>query len=396
MPNRTSLQTPAGKGQRSKVSKLVLLDLNSKNDVIEEGEKEGGTPDSAQRPSSTRRHSKLFNGSRRSNTFQTPLKNGKHWEVSEGDLVYTTQQETEVLEETVEDDDSEVEYCPPNTLSKCPLCPLHNLLTSVLDLPYQPPIDFDLPNYYEVGRTLREAAYSFPRIDVVPPPEHDIAPADLGVPSWNFFDLPPLGTFSNLFISSLLTQVTESEDPFEKIYLASAPSPQSPSKTDRKLTAASTSRPGASQRTTATTKPAPRLVTSRLAATNRTVPPRPATSASLYPPARSRTATLAKGPTIRPKSSLDTRPTPQSAGSTTTVRKPTAPSTALRATSRPTSSTSDSTQAQSTRPASKPASRSASGTSATKTQLRPATGQVATLKDAVDSLDGVEDFVFEV
>ncbi|KIL66472.1 hypothetical protein M378DRAFT_177832 [Amanita muscaria Koide BX008] len=80
--------------------------------------------------------------------FKTPAVNGNPWDVSDGSIDLG---EIEMKgggggeqEEMVDMD--EIEYMAPNTL----------------DLPYQPPFEFDLPDYKHVGKTLFDLAHSWP------------------------------------------------------------------------------------------------------------------------------------------------------------------------------------------------------------------------------------------
>ncbi|KAF5312140.1 hypothetical protein D9619_002605 [Psilocybe cf. subviscida] len=167
--NNVFLQTPLP--GLSKMNKLT-------QDAGRATEFGGGTPDSVQRPSSLRKHIKQ---PRNSGKFETPANKGNHWDISDGDIeVLETQPE---VEEDSLDDLDELEYGPPNTL----------------DLPYEPPFDFKLPDYKEVGKTLRHLAFSVYQDDVPAPPEPDIQASDLKVNDWDMLSLPAL----------------ESDDPFD-------------------------------------------------------------------------------------------------------------------------------------------------------------------------------------
>jgi hypothetical protein len=78
------------------------------------GESESGTPDSAQRPSSMRKHIKQPRNSG-GKAFETPANRGNHWDVSDGDIVIPDVQPETIVEDEGDDMD-EVEYGPPNTL----------------------------------------------------------------------------------------------------------------------------------------------------------------------------------------------------------------------------------------------------------------------------------------
>jgi hypothetical protein len=64
-------------------------------------------------------------------------------------------------------------------------------LTFFLDLPYSPPYDFELPNFSELGKTLRNLAFTKP-YPADPPPEVEFDVKDLPT-SWDFLNLPELG-----------------------------------------------------------------------------------------------------------------------------------------------------------------------------------------------------------
>lgn len=71
--------------------------------------------ESTKRPSSLRKHLKLPRNSVQK-SFETPMNQGRHWEISDNDIDISSPQP--VLQETkiVEDDYDEIEYCAPNTL----------------------------------------------------------------------------------------------------------------------------------------------------------------------------------------------------------------------------------------------------------------------------------------
>lgn len=83
-------------------------------------------------------------------------------------------------------------------------------------MPYQPPFDFDIPDYKEVGKTIRELAFSFPFDDVPGPPDPDFPVSELDKISWDMISLPPLGQL-RFILPALpsLTQAIESDDPFD-------------------------------------------------------------------------------------------------------------------------------------------------------------------------------------
>jgi len=75
--------------------------------------------------------------------LQTPMNpKNRHWDL--GDLDLDTTVETEPIAEEVEEDDDEIEYMPPK-----------------FEVPYQPPFDFEMPNYKALGAKLREMAHSY-------------------------------------------------------------------------------------------------------------------------------------------------------------------------------------------------------------------------------------------
>ncbi|KAJ3847709.1 hypothetical protein EV368DRAFT_68878 [Lentinula lateritia] len=99
-----------------------------------------GTPDSALRPSSTRKHIRV---PRNSQKFETPLNTRNQWDVDSNDESadgIAVEFPELVLPE--EEDFDEIEYMAPNTL----------------DLPYQPPFDLEMPDYKVLGQTIMEAS----------------------------------------------------------------------------------------------------------------------------------------------------------------------------------------------------------------------------------------------
>jgi hypothetical protein len=60
------------------------------------------------------------------------------------------------------------------------------------DLPYEPPIDFELPNYTDVGKALFNLAHS-PHYDDTPVPEMDFPVDQIEMVPWDMFALPELG-----------------------------------------------------------------------------------------------------------------------------------------------------------------------------------------------------------
>ncbi|KAF9455164.1 hypothetical protein BDZ94DRAFT_1242450, partial [Collybia nuda] len=59
-------------------------------------------------------------------------------------------------------------------------------------LPYQPPFDFELPDYTEVGKTLLELAHS-PPYENEPVPEMDFPVDQIKFIPWDMLDRPELG-----------------------------------------------------------------------------------------------------------------------------------------------------------------------------------------------------------
>ena len=185
LPNRIGailFQTPLPQRQNAKLSKLAFVDLEGLNQT--ESAKQGGkTPDSVQRPSSARKHL-------------------KH--------VMLPADSQSALQDTITEDDDdfdEIEYMAPNTLGKGP-SPLSvqfvNHFSSsskkYIDLPYQVPLDFELPDYKVLGKKLWHLAHSCPYDDSPSLPELDIVVSDIAAPTWDMLELPPL---SQLLIEPL-------------------------------------------------------------------------------------------------------------------------------------------------------------------------------------------------
>ncbi|KAJ4490910.1 hypothetical protein J3R30DRAFT_3426974 [Lentinula aciculospora] len=141
------------------------------------------TPDSALRPSSTRRHIRV---PRSSQKFETPGNTQNNWDVNDYsvDSIPVALPDLSKLAPP-EDDFDEIEYMPPNTL----------------DLPYQPPFDLDLPDYKVLGKAIMEASRNGAFHQPEPPVELEIRQEDIGFCDVNleflsipdedpFFDLP--------------------------------------------------------------------------------------------------------------------------------------------------------------------------------------------------------------
>ncbi|KAJ2919917.1 hypothetical protein MD484_g510, partial [Candolleomyces efflorescens] len=135
--------------------------------LVETDAQKVATPE-IQRPSSTRRHSRSIRKSVGQN-FETPVNNGRHWDVGDIDV---GSPEVQVQETIPEDDYDEIEYMAPNTL----------------DLPYQPPFDFDLPDYKALGENFRKYAFSGLPYDLEPP---ELVLPEVHIPddAWNFLTL---------------------------------------------------------------------------------------------------------------------------------------------------------------------------------------------------------------
>ncbi|KAF9526855.1 hypothetical protein CPB83DRAFT_895707 [Crepidotus variabilis] len=272
LPNRvgrTLFQTPLP--QKSKLSKLSIIEA-----AQQEAESDADQPPgSMQRPSSLRTHLKHPRISNPKD-FQTPMNKGNHWDISDGDIV-VPDAETLLQEPIVEDEDDfdELEYGPPNTL----------------DLPYQPPFDFELPDYKEVGKTLRRIAFSVPYDDTPPLPDPEIHPSDVRIEPWDMISLPPL----------------ESDDPFHLARLeieaakakTKAQTKLAPSRLPPRTRPAPPTAPSRARSLTVGTVPKPHpqsstKLSSTRTANTKTVPPPPVTSTA----PRLRAGTISKPTTI--------------------------------------------------------------------------------------------------
>ncbi|CAL1705949.1 unnamed protein product [Somion occarium] len=134
-PNRQQnvppLHTPAL--QTAKIAKLSLLD----HELVQ-------TPGHLLRPSSNRkslRAPRASGSGGKRNVFKTPVTNGNHWDVSDGDIQVELSDAQAETEEIVEDYD-EIEYMPPK----------------VPEQPYEPL--FPMPDYKVLGRNLLCLAHS--------------------------------------------------------------------------------------------------------------------------------------------------------------------------------------------------------------------------------------------
>ncbi|KAF8233368.1 hypothetical protein L208DRAFT_1395830 [Tricholoma matsutake] len=153
----------------------------------------GKTPDSLLRPSSLRKHVRAPRSG--SKNFETPPNNGNHWDISDSSIIVPEAQVQETTT-TVEDDCDEIEYMPPNTL----------------DLPYQPPFDFELPTYKDVGKSLLKLAHSYPYDeDDSPAVEITIDEEAVEVTTWKMFALPELDNNDDPFHEPIAVQKKSAE-----------------------------------------------------------------------------------------------------------------------------------------------------------------------------------------
>ncbi|KAA1472823.1 hypothetical protein DENSPDRAFT_839198 [Dentipellis sp. KUC8613] len=153
-------QTQPAKGKATAISTIVTRPLLDKTpfpnrhrrveDAITPAPAKLGAPvldgdhlsvplDGALRPSSTR---KSIRGRRSSGPhFETPVTNGNHWDVSEGEIEVAAVEAVKEDEAEVEDFD-EIEYMPP----------------TAIEPPYEPP--FEMPDYKVAGKLLFELMHS--------------------------------------------------------------------------------------------------------------------------------------------------------------------------------------------------------------------------------------------
>lgn len=121
LPNRigaTLFQTPFPKKQDLKSSKLAFVESDVLNQTKYMKNGGGKTPDSVQRPSSTRKHVKHPRSA--TQNFVTPMNQGNHWDISDGDLVLPADMQPSLQDTVTENDDDfdEIEFMAPNTLGK--------------------------------------------------------------------------------------------------------------------------------------------------------------------------------------------------------------------------------------------------------------------------------------
>ncbi|KAF8344579.1 hypothetical protein F5887DRAFT_1134591 [Amanita rubescens] len=241
-----------------------------------------GAPEFSPRPSSTRKSARAPRSA--SKNFQTPLVNGNPWDVSDGSIELGDVQVQDVQGAEMEDLD-EIEYMPPNTL----------------DLPYQPPFDFELPNYTEVGKSLWNLVHSCP-VDDTPIPEHEPDMSDFK-PNWDL--LPTLKNLSD-----------EVDDPF---YRAKPPSRTTTTKVTapRSMTGSKITRNTVSRTTSATSVKGP--TTSATTTTTRVGMSRPSTAPGTVGRPITRSVSAKAAPT---KAAEAPRRPASAAGVSTTSRRP--------------------------------------------------------------------------
>jgi hypothetical protein len=120
LPNRIGailFQTPLPQKQNLKTSKLVFVDSDALNQTKSTNNAGGKTPDSVQRPSSTRKHVKHPRSA--TQNFETPMNRGNHWDISDGDIVLPEDMQPALQDTIIEKDDfDEIEFMAPNTLGK--------------------------------------------------------------------------------------------------------------------------------------------------------------------------------------------------------------------------------------------------------------------------------------
>lgn len=241
-------------------------------------------------PSSVRRMSR---GSRMSmeRSFMTPQNNGRHWDVSDISIELNDLQiEEEDPDAVTIDEDAEIEYMPPK-----------------VEVPYEPPFDFEFPDYKKVGSTFLRGYYMDPKEALSELPSYSEP-----------FEVPQLEEIERLSFSSDTSE--DSDDPFvqarraraaeapgkpEPIVAAGRPIPRATS------AAATRTRPTSAVATTShaasttTTSRAASTTTSRAASTTITTrskpPSRPATAAAYVNSSRFTTTGAARPVAGRPQ-----------------------------------------------------------------------------------------------
>ncbi|KAF8655606.1 hypothetical protein AX16_002988 [Volvariella volvacea WC 439] len=369
------------------------------------------------RLSSTRKRPRLPKSAEKH--FQTPPNNqGSVWVPGKGQLLLQPELEEEDADAEVQDagveseekeDYDEIEYMPPK-----------------LEVPYQPPFDFKMPDYKKVGSMLYEMAHSYYYDDTpLPPIEFSLEKED--TISWD--DLHPC-THEDFL----------DDDPFEQVTTRKPHIPGAASKSRPTSTAPTTKTRTASGPTTTSTKPTTSNLTRRapvdpvMATTP--APPRPrstvptasrqrtisttatAAAASRAKPVPTTTATSSKTttttttrPLSRAASSARTRPDVAAAGSsTTTTRVRSRPTTSASfypsrapsraATKASTAATTTVTTAAAGKPnaGTRPAPPGSSSSSSSRQVGKNEEDEGIKFKGVVDLRDQIEDgdFIFQV
>ncbi|KAI0075662.1 hypothetical protein K474DRAFT_1708847 [Panus rudis PR-1116 ss-1] len=132
--NAPPLQTPAPRA--GKMAKLSLLEAQPEMEPL--------MPINLLRPSSTRkslRSPRMSGGGGNYYAFKTPITNGNHWDVSEGDIEVNVPAETEDADLQIDDYD-EIEYMPPK----------------VPEQPYEP--CFSMPDYKHLGHAVLDLSHT--------------------------------------------------------------------------------------------------------------------------------------------------------------------------------------------------------------------------------------------
>ncbi|EED78599.1 predicted protein [Postia placenta Mad-698-R] len=132
-PNRVAndaqSQTPSPLNE-----KLAKLSLEEPGPAI--------VPGALLRPSSARTSLRIPRTSGGKYEFKTPITQGNHWDVSDGDIDVESEIQSEEQEAVQEEDYDEIEYMPP---------------TAIIP-PYEPP--FEMPDYKVLGKTMWEMMHS--------------------------------------------------------------------------------------------------------------------------------------------------------------------------------------------------------------------------------------------
>ncbi|EED79033.1 predicted protein [Postia placenta Mad-698-R] len=132
-PNRVAndaqSQTPSPLNE-----KLAKLSLEEPGPAI--------VPGALLRPSSARTSLRIPRTSGGKYEFKTPITQGNHWDVSDGDIDVEPEIQPDEQEAVQEEDYDEIEYMPP---------------TAIIP-PYEPP--FEMPDYTVLGKTMWEMMHS--------------------------------------------------------------------------------------------------------------------------------------------------------------------------------------------------------------------------------------------